>query len=97
MDIISSQKYLDNSILCEKIAEMEESKIKEITLPICKVFGGLFLLVDGHHRFEAAKQLGIEINFQIILHPEGLDGEDLLNQSWMDSDWYDIFTGKNYW
>lgn len=94
--IISSQRFLDNSIIEEKIAELESNRPQEIVLLAWDVNGDCAVLSDGHHTLEAASQLGISVEFQIARHPEGLKGEDLLERSWMDSDWYDVKTGKLY-
>jgi hypothetical protein len=94
MKIISSQKYFNNEIVLAKMAELENEK--SVTLPVAEVgFDDLFVLVDGHHRLIAAQELGIEVKFEITLHGDGLTGEDLLEQTWIDSDWYDIKTGNS--
>ncbi|ODA41936.1 hypothetical protein DSBG_1206 [Desulfosporosinus sp. BG] len=46
---------------------------------------------------EAAIKLGIPVIYKCIDHPEGLTGEDLLEQSWKDGDWYYIATGDFVW
>ena len=37
------------------------------------------------------------VEFEVVEHEAGLTGEELLNAEWMDSDYYDIQTGKNVW
>lgn len=94
--IISSQKYIDNEILNEKIAAFESSSPAEIVLETWLVgIDDLEILFDGHHTLEAARQLDIAVRFVPVAHPEGLSGEDLLEQAWLDSEWYDIETGRN--
>jgi hypothetical protein len=93
--IISSQRYIDNDILDEKIAQLEAERPAEIVLTAWDVkIDDLAILSDGHHTLEAARQLGIAYRFDVVDHPEHIDGENLLEQAWMDSDWYDVETGK---
>lgn len=93
--IISSQRYLDDNIISEKIADIEQSDITEIVLKAWNVGAYDYaILGDGHHTFEAAQQCGINVRFEIIDHPERIYGDNLLEQAWMDSDWYDIETGQ---
>ena len=100
MNVISSQRYIDDNIVDEKVAAFEANGIpKEITLDTWEVNDGnnTVILYNGHHTLEAAKQLGIKVNFTSSPHPERIDGENLLNQAWMDSDWRDVVTGKLYY
>ena len=93
--IISSQKYIDYTKVDEKIEELEGKN--EVTLTAWDVDGEYAVLSDGHHAYQAAKELGINVKFEIVSHPEGLTGDDLLEQAWMDSDWYNVETGINVW
>ena len=103
MRIISSQKFLNYEIVDEKIAEMEASESESITLPIInagmKDLDGndLYILVDGHHRKEAAEEMGITINYEEVANDYDLTGDDLLLTCYMDSDWYDVATGELIW
>ncbi len=92
--IISSQRYIDNEILNAKIAQIETDMPAEIVLTAWDVDGEFAILSDGHHTFEAASQCNVQVRFEIVTHPEGLTGNDLLEQAWMDSDWYDVETGN---
>lgn len=93
--IISSQRYIDNKILNEKIARFEADGTKEITLKVWDLHqGDMAVLFDGHHTLEAARQLEIKVNFEIVNHPENLKGNDLLEQGWLDSEWYNVETGR---
>lgn len=95
--IISSQRHLDSEIVNEKIAQLEAEQPSEIVLQTWAVggdFDDIEILFDGHHTLEAAQQLGIAIRFEQVECTENLTGEDMLNQFWMDSDWYDIETGN---
>lgn len=89
--IISSQRYLDESIVAEKV----------ITGPIClpayavEIDGVQYaVLADGHHRRAAAIEAGVEVSYEIKSHPEYLTGEALLEAMYNDSDYYDIETGS---
>ena len=92
--IISSQRYIDNNILNAKIAQIEAEQPAEITLTAWDVDGEYAVLSVGHHTYEADTQCGIPVRFDIVSHPEGLSGDNLLEQAWMDSDWYILETGK---
>lgn len=97
--IISSQRFLSEDTVTEKRDQLKGKS--SIVLPVWNagVVDGIeiFVLADGHHRFEASKQLGVTVEFEVIDHEAGLTGEELLNSEWMDSDYYDIRTGKNVW
>ena len=96
MKVISSQRYLDEGKVQEKIKELRGQE--SITLTTWETgIEDLYVLGDGHHTLAAAKELGIEIHFEEGEHPEGLTGEELLEQAWIDSDWYYIDTGKDVW
>jgi hypothetical protein len=89
--IISSQRYLDNSIINDKMAELANTESVTLVAWDVKAYD-CAILSDGHHTYAAAKELGITINFAIVDHPEGISGDDLLEQAWMDSDWYNVET-----
>lgn len=93
MKIISSQSYINNKIVEQKMSEIENETT--ITLPVVRVgFDDLFVLIDGHHRLMAAKVLGIPVDFEVVEHTEGLTGEELLENSVIDCNWYYIESGK---
>lgn len=93
--IISSQKYISNEILNGKMEVLAANRPEEIVLETWIVgTDNLEILFDGHHTLEAARQLDIPVRFSAIVHPEGLTGEDLLEQAWLDSEWYNVETGK---
>ena len=46
------------------------------------------IMADGHHTMTAARELGIEIIFDIGEEPDGLTGETALEVHWNDGDWY---------
>lgn len=95
--IISSQRFIDNDILNSKIATLETEQPSEIVLQAWDVKDfDCAILFNGHHTLEAARQLEIPVRFEVIDHPENINSENLLEQAWMDSDWYDVETGKLY-
>ena len=93
--IISSQRYINNEILNQKIKMMEDQRPECVFLETWETGFDAEILFDGTHTFTAATQLGIPVKFHAIPHPEGLTGADLLEQAWMDSDWYDVETDKS--
>lgn len=101
MKIISSQRYIDYDIVESKMEEIKDCEY--ITLPIIdaemKDLDGndLFILVDGHHRKEAAEELGIEVKYEEVRNEYYLVGDDLLLQCYMDSDWYYVDNGYLVW
>ena len=68
MKIISSQRYIDEEIVEQKIEEIKNDEF--ITLPIIDAEmqdlngNDLFILIDGHHRKEAAEALGLEVRYE---------------------------------
>jgi len=95
--IISSQRYLDNDIVKQKILTIEN----EVNIPV--VFVGewqgekLYAIVDGHHTQDAALQTGAKINY-VETSGNNYDSrwtlEDYLENLYIDSDWYNIETGE---
>ena len=67
MTIISSQRFRDYSIIEEKTEYLQENGITQITVPVCKAFytdlegNDLYIMIDNHHTYEAAKELGIKV------------------------------------
>lgn len=91
--IISSQKHLDWNIVEQKMSGMVG--VESLTLEAWDVKAyDCAVLYDGHHTIAAARELGIPVSYTVIDHPEGISGDNLLEQAWMDSDWYDVETGK---
>ncbi len=101
MKVISSQRYINWNIVEEKKAELEgQSKIEIVVWEtgLQDLDGNdVYVMGDKHHTRLAAIKLGIEIEYVIDEHPEGLTGEDLLEQSWIDSDWRYIDTDIPVW
>lgn len=96
MKVVSSQDYIDWDIVEEKKAEMIADKTDKVVLPcweIGEVEGvEMAILADGHHRYQAAKELGIDVEFDFIDEPEGLTGEEALDAHYNNCDWYYVET-----
>jgi uncharacterized protein (DUF1015 family) len=92
--IISSQRHINYDIVDQKIAEIGDAT--SITLPIIDIGNGYSILVDGHHRLAAAEELEIEVNFEERDSAGYIYStfEETLEAHFVDSDWYDIATGK---
>lgn len=88
--LISSQSYLDDAIVEEKIAAQDF--VVAIT-PVMVIDGEEYqAIVDGHHSLTAARQSGIEPEFVVYGSTDddriGLDVEAYLEAAWHDTDWY---------
>lgn len=98
MVVISSQRYLDYGIVDKKVEEIKNETV--ITLPVINsglkdnTGEELFILVDGHHRKEAAEELGIEVEYEEVENEHGVEGDELLLACYNDSDWYYVDTEK---
>ena len=94
---ISSQKYLDDSIVEGKRA----TKDYVVTTHDITVNGVDYtVIVDGHHSLAAAIADCVEPEFVAAsqsLASSYSEGEDFLLQNQIDSDWYDIATGLAVW
>lgn len=101
MKVITSQSYINYGIVEDKKAALARNS--EITLTVWTTGlrdedgEDLCILSDGHHTYEAAVELGIEVNFDEVDHPEGLTGDALLEQAWMDSDYRYLGTTLLVW
>ena len=92
MTIISSQHYIDWSIVERKIEELNGSD--KVIIP-CAYIGEIegeeyAMQIDGHHTMAAARELGVKIEYDIGEDPEGLMGIDALEARYMDGDYYDV-------
>ena len=103
MQIISSQRYLNDEVVAKKIANEDF----EVTVSPAFIFEGkeYCVVLDGHHSLAAAKEAGVapiyvEANSQdddrVCLLERG-DIEDFLEVTYMDSDWHDVETGYDLW
>lgn len=101
MRVITSQSYIESEIVEEKIEQLRGKS--QIVLSVWTTEmqddngEDLCILADGHHTYEAAKELGIDIIFNEASHPEGLVGERLLEAAWMDSDYHYLDSGATVW
>jgi hypothetical protein len=101
--IISSQSYINEEIVEEKIAN-EDFEVQ--ISPEFDVDGETFVaILDGHHSMEAARRAGVAPEFveqecqdndDIYLLESG-DIDGFLNASYVDSYWYNIETGRPVW
>lgn len=101
MKVISSQRYINNKTVEHKMDEISG----RVTLPVMYAgeFEGeaVYILIDGHHTAEAARELDLPIDYKIIdRNAWGYDTrwtlEDALENLWIDSDWYDHQTGIDF-
>ncbi len=101
MRVITSQHYRDEDIVQSKIEQLQNET--KVTLTVwdteMKNEQGqeLYILADGHHTYEAAVRLGLEVEFEIEKHPEGLVGEELLEVAWMDGDYRYLDDNSTVW
>lgn len=101
--IISSQRYIDPEIVAAKIAA--EDYVVQVS-PVFEVDGEEYRAVlDGHHSLAAAREAGAKVewdeqttqdNDSIAMLERG-DIEDFLTVNYIDSEYYDIATGKAVW
>lgn len=96
---ISSQRYLDD----ETVQVKREACDYVVTVsPEFEIDGVVMqAVIDGHHSLAAAEADGVEPEFvvatiqnddRIALLESSID--DYLEVCYMDSDWYDVATGK---
>ena len=94
MKYISSQHFLDEETVEEKIHQLIESNVESVKIP-CTYVGFVdgeeyAIVVDHHHTLAAARALGINAVFVVDDDPEGLTGESVLEARWIDGDYYDV-------
>jgi len=103
MQTISSQHYLDESIVVSKIQACDF----EVLVSPAFSFDGqeIRVVLDGHHSFAAAQEAGVspvfvEVSKQdhdaIALIERGRF-EEFLEATWIDGDFYNIETGEAVW
>jgi hypothetical protein len=103
--IISSQRYIDDDIVAKKL------KNKDFKVTLSQPFNyegeNVHVLTDGHHAYEAAKIAKVQPEYKISTdteddrnlllkskHKKALD--DFLESHSMDSPFYDVKTGKEF-
>jgi hypothetical protein len=93
--LISSQSFLDESIVCEK----RDRGIYTATYVVVTVGGEVFwVIADGHHRIAAAKADGVDVEWERADASDwGQTAEEILGNLYNDCDWYDTATGKPVW
>ena len=98
MKYISSQHYLDFEIIEKKMEELKN--VKSVVIPFSYVGfidGEEYAAqVDGHHTLAAARELGIDVEFDVNEDSEGLTGETLLDARYIDGDWYNVETSNPF-
>lgn len=94
MKIISSQHFIDFGIVEKKMDELKGAKTVEVPCSYVGFIDGVEYAIqtDNHHTLAAARELGISVKFVISDDHEGLTGLDLLDQRYMDGDWYNVET-----
>lgn len=92
MTIISSQHYINWDIVEQKMKEIQGQGKVEIPCSYVGFIDGVEYAAqnDGHHTLAAARELGIPVEYIVNDDCEGLTGEELLDQRYMDGDWYDV-------
>jgi hypothetical protein len=103
MITISSQRHLNDEIVAEKISHAD---FEVAVSPAFEIDGETYRVVlDGHHSFAAAQIAGVDPVFveydatdndKVALLDRG-EIEDFLELAHIDSDYYDISTGKDVW
>ena len=92
---ISSQKFLDQNVVDEKIAAEDYT----VLLATIIIDGNeVEVVIDGHHSLAAAKQAGVEPDYQYAVYNyqrevECIGLDSWLEQHWIDCPYYDIETG----
>jgi uncharacterized protein (DUF1015 family) len=94
MTIISSQAYIDMDIVSSKMEALKKSNATKVIIP-CSYVGIIedeefAIVIDGHHTMQAAKEIGLEVEFEIKDDSEGLTGEQLLQARYIDCDYYRV-------
>lgn len=101
MKVITSQGYINEDIVESKKEMLSGETSIELVVWTTGMQDdngeALCVLSDGHHTYEAAVELGVDVIFTETEHPEGLTGEALLEATWMDSDYHYLDTKENVW
>lgn len=101
MKVITSQSYINYDIVDVKKAALAGANYVELTVWTTGLQDDngedLCILSDGHHTYEAAIELGVEVVFSESEHPEGLTGEALLDAAWMDADYRYLGSEELVW
>ena len=92
---ISSQRYLDPEIVDAK----RKSKDYDVQYVILNIGGEKVAhIVNGHHSLEAARLDGVNPDYehvdQVQQEADSMELDNYLSAHFIDSDWYDVDTGK---
>jgi hypothetical protein len=100
--LISSQRYLD-----DETVELKRSDRDYMVMvsPEFEYEGALYqVVIDGHHSLAAAKADGVEADVVEATKQDDdrlalieKSAESYLEVSRVDSDWYDVMTGRDIW
>lgn len=96
--VMSSQRFLDDEIVEEKKEQLIANNVQKIVCPITKAYlkdlegNDLFILTNMHHTLAAARELGIEIEFEEVENDftESTDPEDVCAEYYMGDSWFYI-------
>lgn len=96
MKIISSQHFINWEIVENKMREIKDMDKVVIPCSYVGIIDGVEYAMqnDGHHTLAAARELRIEVEFETSQDADGLEGEELLENHYMDGDWYDVETSN---
>jgi phosphoglycolate phosphatase-like HAD superfamily hydrolase len=92
MTKISSQKYLDQAIVNQKIDN------SDFIVTLATISDDYQVVIDGHHSLEAAKQAGVdpifvESDYNYMSEVECIGFDNFLAAHYIDSAWYDVESG----
>lgn len=100
MKYISGQHYVDWEIVERKMEALKGKDKVIIPFYLAGIVedddGGsdeYAVQADGHHTLAAARELGLEIEYEVTNHPEGLTGMQLLEKM-QDADYYYVDTSR---
>lgn len=103
MKTISSQRYIDDAIVAQKMADAD---FTVAVSPAFEIDGETYRVVlDGHHSFSASHAAGVGAIFveytasdhdAVALLDQGAI-EDFLAVTHLGSDYYDVSTGRDVW
>ena len=92
MTKISSQKYLDQAIVDQKIDN------SDFVVTLATISDDYQVVIDGHHSLEASKQAGVdpifvESDYNYMAEVDCIGFDNFLAAHFVDSAWYNIETG----
>jgi hypothetical protein len=92
MTKISSQRFLDQDVIDQKIAD------NDFVVTLATISDDYQIVIDGHHSLEAAKQAGvepifIESEYNYLAEVECIGFDNFLAAHYVDSAWYNIESG----